>query len=734
MKTSLIYFMLLLALSLSAQSGNWTYFAPPSKVNCIAASGNTILAGTNGAGILRFDTVGNRTYYHTGNAAIPNDTITQIAIDAKGHWWIQHSGGISSYDASVWQTWSITQIGLPANTLIRALKPAPDSSLYVATDNGMAIFDNGVWTILNTTNSGLPSNTVWDVAFNTDGKVYYATTTTGLVIQDGTTFTSYTSANTGIPTMNNVYTVTLTTNGVLWATGGINENTLVRLIKYEGGIWTGFLPTSIGIPTGNLFRKMTASNDGNLWLVTTSSVSVLSNQIWTHYYQKADIGCRSSSTTAPAVAGDGHIWIQNSCQLAVFDGQDWNKPGTGLPGPDNGVFYNGITEDATGGIWMGVEFGEYVTRLQNDVWEQYYPTDYGVSNNDVYVVQAAADGKVWFGLDNAEILKFDNDNWSFFDTCANIFPDHVTVCSNTAPNGDQWFSFFSSSNPLPSTGLARYAADGTWQMYTANEVPFINNIYPNNIVFDINGTLWISTSYKGVLKYDGITWDTITTANAALPSNRVFDLAFAPNGDLWACTDNGLARFDGQSWTSINTSNSDLPSNKTYRIAFDHAGGMYVGYSTTVAGTTGPTVALLRNGVWSTLTPPGWENTVNQEPDAFFVDSKNRLWFAELTGPGAYRYDPTVVHTTDPGAAAHQIYLSPNPCHENCVVTLETSIQAGMSLRVSNTLGQTMVNAPVDPFNETTIPIDVSRLQPGLYWVSIWQGNVLYGRASLIKI
>jgi sugar lactone lactonase YvrE len=734
MKPILIYSLLLLTHALSAQNDTWTYYSPPPQVSCLAASGNTILAGTAGAGILRFDTLDHRMYYHTGNSSIPTDTIIQVALDAKGHWWIQHRGGISTYDANTWQTWSITQTGLPANAIIRALKAAPDSSLYVATDHGVAIFKNASWVVLNNANSDLPSDNVWDVAFNPDGKVYFATSNAGLVVQDGSSWTSYTTANTGVQTMNNVYSVAYTADGVLWGIGGLSPTALLRLVKFEGGTWSGFTAVTIGITGGSILRNISASDDGALWLTTLSTVSVLANQVWTHYYHNADIGCSGIGTAPPAVAGDGHVWIQNSCQLAVFDGSDWYKPGTGLPGPDYGVFYNGIAEDATGGIWMGTEFGEYATRLQNNVWEQYYPTDLGASSNDIFVIQAAANGAVWFGLDHAEILKLENGAWSFFDTCAGVFNDHLTLSSATAPNGDQWFSFLSTANQPIKSGLARYSVNGTWQFYTPNDVPFLQYTYVSNIVFDVSGTAWISTSPKGLIKYDGTSWDTITTNNAALPSNRVFDLAFAPNGDLWVCTDEGLARFDGQSWTNITSTNSGLPSNRTYRIAFDKAGGMYVGYGSEVSGTPGATVAVLRHGVWSELTPPGWENTVNEEPDAFMVDSQNRLWFAELTAPGAYRYDPMLVNTTDPDEATLQIHLSPNPCQGNCMVTLETSIQPGMYLRVSNTLGQTVLDVPVNASSGTTMPIDVSRLQPGVYWVSLWQENKLQGRTSLIKI
>ena len=726
--------LLLLTQELFAQSETWTFYAPAPPANCLAASGNTILAGTDGAGIVHYDTAEHRTYYQTANSAIPSDTIKQIAIDAEGHWWIHYESSISTYEGSSWQTWTVAQIGLPANTLVRTLKPSPDSSLYAATSNGVAIFKNGAWQVLNTANSGLPSNNVWDVAFNPDGKIYYATSGSGIVLQDGTNWASFTTANTGISFMNSVFGVAVTTDGTLWALGGTSPMSIVRLVKFDGVTWNGFTPVSLGIVNSPILRTITAGNDGTLWLTGSGNVSVLSNQVWTHYYQRADIGCRTSGTSAPAIAGNGDVWIQNSCQLAVFDGQDWHKPGTGLPGPDRGFIYNGIAEDSSGGIWMGTaEFGEYVTYFKGDIWQHYYPTDLGASNNNVAAAAIAGDA-LWLGLDNAEILQFKDGAWSFFDTCASVFTDHITIAAATAPNGDQWFVFENFSNPsVARTGLARYSPDGKWQFFTPNNYANLQFISVNKIVFDASGSAWMSTGFQGLLKYDGNNWDTITANNSALPGNRVLDLAFAPDGNLWACTENGLGRFDGQNWTSITTANSGLPSNKTARIAFDKAGGMYVGYAPDPSGTTGATVAVLRDGVWSTLTPPGWENNINKQPDAFFIDSKNRLWFAELAETGVYRYDPMLVGNASPDAPAITIRLSPNPCTENCTVQLG-AVQADMHLRVSNALGQTLWDTPLNTSGGISIPIEVNRLQPGMYWISLWQANQLRGTTSFVKM
>ncbi|MBK8427738.1 MAG: hypothetical protein IPL27_18000 [Lewinellaceae bacterium] len=220
----LILTFTLTCLRLTAQNDSWQYFAPPSSIQSLAAKGNTILAGTMGDGIVRFDTLSNRSFFNTGNSAIPSDSILQLAIDAAGHWWMQHPGGISRFDGANAQTWSLEQTGLPATAVIRALKAAPDSSVYAATDNGVAIFRNGAWSVLNMSNSGLLSNNIWDVAFGPDGKIYFATFGSGIVVQDGADWTSYTTANTGISLLNNIVSVALTTDGTLWAFGAMSPS------------------------------------------------------------------------------------------------------------------------------------------------------------------------------------------------------------------------------------------------------------------------------------------------------------------------------------------------------------------------------------------------------------------------------------------------------------------------------------------------------------------------------
>jgi len=735
MRTSLLFLLFLLTcFCLTAQTGDWTYFEPSPGVSGLAAQGNTTLAGTNGAGIVRFDTLGNRAFFNSANSALPSDSITQLAIDAEGHWWMQHPGGISRFDGTNAQTWALSQTGLPANAIVRALKAAPDSSLYAATDNGVAFYKAGVWTVLNTANSGLPTNNIWDVAFGSDGKVYFATAGSGVVEQAGTNWTFYNSSNTGISNLNNVYSVAVTTEGVLWAIGGLSSVTLVRLAKLEAGAWTGYTAVSIGLGTpAPLLRKVVAGSAGRLILTTSATVSVLQQEAWTHYLTK-EIGCTFDDAISPAEDGAGRIWV-SACDLARLDGQGWSRQLMGLPGTPGGIMFDGIAEGSDGSIWLGaIDHGRYIARLTVDnVWEQYLPIDYGASTNDVFSVQADSDGAMWFGLDRAQILRYSGGAWTLFDTCAAHFPGNFVLTSTGAPNGDRWFSFHRLGSGGYS-GLARYSADGQWQFFTPDNSP-MPLAYTRKIFIEANGTAWFTTANlsKGIFRYNGTTWDSITVSNSGLPSNRVNFLAQAPDGAIWAATSAGLARYDGQSWAVLTTANSGLPSDLVLRVAFDQAGSMYVGYAPQIQGTPGARVAVLRGGVWAELIPPNWTNSSQDAPDAFFVDSQNRLWFAKSVdfSGGVYRYDPMLVRTDEPVARQPFFSVAPNPTSGPLTLRLETPLRSEARLQVWNTFGQNVLQLVLPPTTNNTVPLDLSVLPAGVYWVCLWEDG---GQGATVRV
>ena len=227
---------LFLALQPAAQEGAWDYFGPAASLKSLAARGNTILVGTEGAGLVRFDTLAGRSFISTGNSGIPSDTVLQLAIDTEENWWIHHPGGISRFDGAGWQSWRLAETGLPAAAAIRAMKTAPGGSLYVATDNGAAIFQDGAWSALNMANSGLPDNTIRDLAISPEDGALWACTVGGLARYDGQSWSRLTSGNSGLPS-NDTWRITFDHAGGMYV--GYAGATLA---VFRDGAWAELIP------------------------------------------------------------------------------------------------------------------------------------------------------------------------------------------------------------------------------------------------------------------------------------------------------------------------------------------------------------------------------------------------------------------------------------------------------------------------------------------------------------
>ncbi len=81
--------------------------------------------------------------------------------------------------------------------------------------------------------------------------------------------------------------------------------------------------------------------------------------------------------------------------------------------------------------------------------------------------------------------------------------------------------------------------------------------------------------------FDGATYDqpwqiTSYAKEAGLAQHRVFDIAFAADGDVWLAADDGLRGFDGFVWNSYGTNNG-LPSSFARAVCMDKQNRLWLG-------------------------------------------------------------------------------------------------------------------------------------------------------------
>lgn len=713
--TSLFFFSLW-TLSLSAQEGSWTHYFASTKAGDIDARGNDILVAATG--LVHYDTLGNATHFHVSNSAIPSNDVKKVAIDASGDWWIYTENLITRYDGAAWESWTRIEIGLSASATITNIKSGPDGKVYVASTLGAAVYGNGSWSAIKTSNSGVPSDNIRDIAFGSDGKVYFATAA-GLGIQDGANWTVINGTSTGIANLNSISSVAITQAGVIWvAAGAITASR--KFYFFENGVWTELIPANIGLSSPGFASEIIVDQLDRTVLAFWFGVFIFSDGVWTAFID-TDFGCTifPPVVTNPiigAVDGAGQIWT-NACNLTRFDGAAWEIVPTGNSALPAYEPTNAISQDTEGNMWFAT--GSGIVRYDGNTWTHFNPLDLGANIEAVHSIFGDPSGNVWAGLwQNSEILRYDGENWAYFDTCQTLWPTEPSLVWTTeaAPNGDVWFSVV-PQNTFGSR-LARFS-DESWTFFTPSNSPLPSGFSDMTaIAFTPDGTGWFGNGASGLFRYDGAAWETFNTGNSGLASDKIYDLAVAPDGALWACTDAGLSRYDGAGWTTLNASNSAIPYDQTYRIAFDGSGNLYLGFS------FGPAPGVLSNGIWTELTPPPFEAIgFGGTPYGFFIDKDDRLWFSLYLESDVFVYDPTPpVSAEEQAPAAFRIRAYPNPATGMVTLDLGAPLEKETPVWVSNMQGQLVRSAVV---SGEQVSVDLSGLPAGMYVVNVLERGMV---------
>ena len=157
--------------------------------------------------------------------------------------------------------------------------------------------------------------------------------------------------------------------------------------------------------------------------------------------------------------------------------------------------------------------------------------------------------------------------------------------------------------------------------------PSLNSI--TDLAFAPDGALW-AASYEGLVRWD-LAADRAQRFDqaAGLPAPGVLSLAFAPDGSLWAGTQAGVARFDGARWTAYPLRSASV-TDIIYDIAVAPDGVVWAGADRGASAFDGRT--------WRNFTPADgladalvWQ--VAPAPDG-------TVWFS-THGGGVSRFDPS---------------------------------------------------------------------------------------------
>ncbi|HLP94939.1 MAG TPA: T9SS type A sorting domain-containing protein [Saprospiraceae bacterium] len=265
----------------------------------------------------------------------------------------------------------------------------------------------------------------------------------------------------------------------------------------------------------------------------------------------------NDGTISNITADNKFVWISTDGGIVRIDRetgvrqiyQPWNS---GL----RGSTVNAVDPAKDGSWWISAGMGGLFKFDGDQHWEQFNPINTGDTLIDVRNLMVTTEGKLWF-------ISYANNNCS---GCTKLFHyNGVQFSEHSAPleavlgnNGIRKLCFDQSERLWVNSGTKIVRYDGINVYETI--VPLLSSEYINQIGFDQNNTLWVSTyqSQSGNLKYrlrylTGNTWAELSEAEFGGEIFQVFDMFQDSQGNFYInfYSEASFAKFDGSSWEYI---------------------------------------------------------------------------------------------------------------------------------------------------------------------------------------
>ncbi|MDH3260777.1 MAG: hypothetical protein OEM84_07390 [Acidimicrobiia bacterium] len=210
--------------------------------------------------------------------------------------------------------------------------------------------------------------------------------------------------------------------------------------------------------------------------------------------------------------------------------------------------------------------------------------------NDVRDLAFAPDGQLW-AVTSAGLVRWDiaTSTPVTFGEQDGVPSSNVTAL-DIAPDGTVWIA--------GNDWIGRY--DGSWQVFSPANVPELDSQLGFDLVVDRNGVVWVIEGSEYLLRFDG-SWTAVAPSAGERidPLTGGEDLATAPDGTLWVSTTNkGVVAFDGTTWQRY-TEDDGAPQGPS-NVAVAPDGSIWFGSGR--SDTPGRGIARFDGSTWTVFT------------------------------------------------------------------------------------------------------------------------------------
>ncbi|MFH1051822.1 MAG: two-component regulator propeller domain-containing protein [bacterium] len=582
----------------------WKAFLNGDEIYAVAFEGNTIWVGTTG-GLVEIDTLNHTTnYYNKYNSPLTQNFITTIAIDSLGSKFFGNSwGGLVKLSGKKWEIFNEENSGMPSNWVWKIIVDKQNNK-WIATDSGLVKYNNNQFTVFTTDNSGISSNQISSLLIDKNEHLWVGTWYYGVNRFDGNNWVTFDTSNCEI--MDYIRTLALDNNSNIWV-GGWNG-----VSKYDGENWQSFTRENSGMPY-ECIHSISFDSENNLWIGSCSGLVKFDWNEW-EIILPWNSGIPTDYVEVIIIDDKDIKWFGTiGGGLVKFSGTDWIKYNTSsspLPGCDVNI----IDIDKDNNKWMGFGYERGIAMFDGNNWFSYDTTkilkkNYW-DNADIKSIAIDSNNNKWFGTRFNGVVKFDGEDWQFFNKSDSSFPDNFVNDIKVNKNGEVWFAcreglikwdgkdfkifnpdtteyhwiYFNSiafdtiGNIWTVDDYNVYKFDGeNWTVFDEDEIG-LDIEYLTTIYIDKDNIKWIGTDPSSIIKYDDINWTFYYPKRKPVFYYDYINTLTSDNaGNLWIGSDEGLSKFDGETFTNYDSFNSDLPSNDIQSIRVDKYNNKWIG-------------------------------------------------------------------------------------------------------------------------------------------------------------
>lgn len=328
--------------------------------------------------------------------------------------------------------------------------------------------------------------------------------------------------------------------------GGCDK--IVSSSTERGPQWVLYTTTNSPLVSDTI-NAITIAGAGYIWIATANGANGLFGISWQNFQDTLKYTTPlgdSWNVNAVTVAKNGTVWfglagggvkVYNS---ANSKGDRWRAYQT--PVLSSNFVYSLAADGVAGDVWISTSNGatRYIANPSDPdlgTWIKYSSFNSPLSNSPIRSSGVnPLDKMIWLGTQRDGAASFDGDQlWNIDAPTDSPFPIISMAFTHSTTI---WFGTFANWAYRYSTISSEWEQVGDSAHGGGLPDPFVNAL-----AVDKRGVVWFGTN-KGLTRYDGATWNTLTSSNSSLPNDTIRALAVDPRNNLWIGTLHGLVQYN----------------------------------------------------------------------------------------------------------------------------------------------------------------------------------------------